>query len=175
MPNYVDNELWIYGEKKDLDIFKEKAKGKNGWLDIERLVPLPEKLLENEELADRQYDENIWDEIKDFENAKRMLEKMKIFKFIGIRTAWKSSHWGPEVPEFDHLEFEESEESIYNRFISVWTPPKFAFIKIGKLFPELNFELRYFESGMQFNGILIIEDGEVRENDLANYYGHRGG
>ena len=74
MAEYVDNELTIEGERTDLDTFKAKAKGENGWLDIEVLIPFPEELKRNKELAERIYDEGIWDEIKHFDNAKEMID-----------------------------------------------------------------------------------------------------
>lgn len=44
------------------------------------------------------------------------------------------------------------------------------------MFPELTFDLRYFESGMGFNGRYACRDGgAVFYDEQAAYYGTRGG
>lgn len=45
-------------------------------------------------------------------------------------------------------------------FQSAWSPPVEAFVTISKSFPELTFDLEYFESGMSFMGRVEIRDGE---------------
>jgi hypothetical protein len=46
---------------------------------------------------------------------------------------------------------------------------------MGELFPDLVFDLRYFEGGMQFNGIYRIENGQVADERSGDYFGDRGG
>ena len=43
------------------------------------------------------------------------------------------------------------------------------------MFPNLEFDLRYFESGAEFNGILRIVNGEVAADRRGEYFGTRGG
>jgi hypothetical protein len=46
-------------------------------------------------------------------------------------------------------------------FNTAWSPPESALIKIGKDYPEIAFALQYSEPGCDFEGELVIVDGEI--------------
>ena len=97
---------------------------------------------------------------------------------------WCIEHWGTK---WGLCDVEITDESTYNKgkpdeektvdfeFQTAWRPPIPVIVKMGEMFPELDFTLRYFEMGMEFNGILEIEKGETKRAEEASYFGHRGG
>jgi hypothetical protein len=50
-------------------------------------------------------------------------------------------------------------------FNTAWSPPIPVIEEMGKMFPNLEFQLDYFEQGMDFNGHMIIENGECVYNE----------
>jgi len=60
-------------------------------------------------------------------------------------------------------------------FSTAWAPPLAAFDKIARDWARLKFTLRYFESGMGFNGVVVWKDGERIVDESGDYFGNRGG
>ena len=92
---------------------------------------------------------------------------------------WRLCNWGTKENFFAPLLVDEDLDEeigfLYYEFETAWSPPEPVIKKMGAMFPELDFELRYFKADSGFNGILVIEHGEVEFEDRAAYYGHRGG
>ena len=65
--------------------------------------------------------------------------------------------------------------SVELNFDTAWSPPKPIIERVSEHFPELTFDLRYFECGMGFNGQLVCERGEVLGDEVGPYFGMRGG
>ena len=61
------------------------------------------------------------------------------------------------------------------RFDTALSPPRQVIEKAAELYPALQFELRYFERGAQFNGFFYCSDGEVETDERGLYFGDRGG
>lgn len=60
-------------------------------------------------------------------------------------------------------------------FECAWSPPIPVIEKMAELFPLLTFELKYFEGGMAFKGIMVCSEGKVKKHTTARYRGSRGG
>ena len=65
----------------------------------------------------------------------------------------------------------ENDGAIEYSFGTAWSPPTFVVKKMCELFPNLKFELRYFEAGVGFNGIFVCEKGEVKTDICSEYFG----
>jgi hypothetical protein len=187
MPNWCENELYIRGTKEDLDRFKTAAAGENGCLDMNSFIPYPIQFRNQDRICDLWIDEAIreaelngeefTDEQK-FDFGFRFRFRSKDTPSDGFNSGgceWCCENWGTKWNFCDPTLDEEEDDSLYYEFETAWSPPIPIIKKMGRMFPELRFELRYFEAGMGFNGILVIEDGEVAVENCARYYGHRGG
>ncbi len=98
---------------------------------------------------------------------------------------WCCEHWGTKWnaaraiinPERTEQWEEPGQQQcrVEVNFETAWSPPKPVIKRASELFPELRFELRYFEGGCQFNGIFVCENGEEDWDECGKYYGTRGG
>ena len=173
MPNWCTNELYIIAKKKgDLAKFCSKAglKKNKPEFSLAKLYPEPD------------YDK---------------VEVKPTFPMIKGRNEpvspssawwdWRVQNWGTkwDIGELEH-EIGEGDFSIYvgnNRngdpkyekrpyvqitFNTAWSPPEAALIKIGEDYPELCFALQYSEPGCDFEGELVIVDGEITIRDIRD-------
>jgi hypothetical protein len=60
-------------------------------------------------------------------------------------------------------------------FSSAWAPPVPVVVALGKLYPECNITLKYYEQGCAYKGTLVIEGGVVVSETEGTYRGNRGG
>lgn len=81
-------------------------------------------------------------------------------------TKWEpediNAGWNPELAVFD--------------FWTAWGPPVGIWAELARKFPNLVFEARYCEGGMDFSGWHLYEKGElveVGEGAYGEYYGDR--
>jgi hypothetical protein len=75
--------------------------------------------------------------------------------------SWSISNWGTkwdiDVEITD--QHEEGDDSfVVFAFDSAWSPPAEAIIKIAANYPELEFDLEFYEPGMDFGGRLLVRD-----------------
>lgn len=149
MPNHVENDLRVTGDKEELKRFKEFAKGKYPWnedkekelLSCNKFIPAPE------------------DAIKDYNK-------------VGYN--WCIENWGTKWG-FYEVELQEEDDELFYTFSSAWSPAIPVIEKMGEMFPELTFDLRYYEGGMGFHGVLRIEKGRIVAEQQHEYVGDRGG
>ena len=94
---------------------------------------------------------------------------------------WCLQNWGTkwgicdsEKQEEYGWEGKEDKEVMY-KFQTAWSPPNPIILRMSKLFPDLEFEMRYFEGGGGFNGIYRCKNGEVQRDEQGDYFGDRGG
>jgi len=190
MSNYCECELSVRGKAEDINRFRTNMAGID-WhgeqtiLNENALIPYPEEYAKLDRIA------NDWEKVleaklegKTKEEAKEIREKawkenprpQDGYNSGGYE--WCIEHWGTKWGFIDPQEsvYEDGDRSeVEYDFTSAWSPPTPLIKKMGELYPTLEFELRYFEGGMGFNGFLEIENGVVVSEDCANYYGHRGG
>ena len=140
MPNWVDNELKVSGQEQKLEEFKEQAKTKETALSLNKFIPMPEEL--DGTTSPSEYD-------KDLE---------KKYGFSNWYD-WRIVNWGCKWDVEAHCSCEKG--NLYYNFDSPWSPPIVAIGKIGEMFPELFFELRYEEEGNGFCGIFQVKNGEI--------------
>lgn len=180
MPNWCDCDLRIDGNEEDIKAFEAFAASEDEVLDANNFIPYPEEFAKKDREADK-----IWEKIRSMSKE----ENEAYFKEHGypIREGYNSGgyewcieNWGtkwgfcrPEVE--DEYSWGDSEYRIEYSFECAWAPPIPVIQEMGKRFPNLEFELRYFEAGMGFHGVFAVESGKVVRDDYAPYYGRRGG
>ena len=174
MPNWCENDLNVEGKLDKLQEFRENMHGKdrNGEetaLNEDALIPYPGEFREMDKVAAQYLKEHP----DDWKNAPK-----DGFNSGGYE--WCLEHWGTKwgfcrVQEPELQEYGGDEGTLVYQFDTAWSPPLPLVRKMGELFPDLVFDLRYFEAGMQFNGILRVEKGEVTDEKSGDYFGDRGG
>lgn len=188
MPNWTENDLTIKGPKADVLAFEAKAKGKNGILDAESFIPYPKEFTQLDEEAKEQdkkrraaYEQLIAEGLSADDARTKSHEQYPWIKDGYNRGGyeWCITHWGTkwnlsDVEEVNRAEYKDELEIQY-RFNTAWSPPQPVIHAMGKAFPSLKFELRYFECGAGFNGLLRIEKGAVTYDKSGDYFGELGG
>ena len=169
MPNWTSCDLKIRSpdkekEHKELKRFKAFAQttkdGEVNSLDTNKFIPYPEKFKKQDEIA---AEDPTNHSIKDGYNNG------------GYEWCLKNwgSKWGICRAELEEEDFKWGELSY--TFESPWSPPMPVIIKMSEMFPTLTFELRYFEQGCEFNGILECKAGKITNEEQGKYFGNRGG
>jgi hypothetical protein len=87
---------------------------------------------------------------------------------------WSIDNWDTKW-NASEVESDDDGYCLNYNFSTAWSPPIKVVEAIIKQFPKLNFTLRYFEGGMEFNGYLRGEKGVVKEHKQGEYFGNRGG
>lgn len=178
MPNWCSNNLYVYGEEKDmmqfLSIISRKLDQNNNVVEttkvvleefqhgkinitlLENLYPTPTDLL-----------------IGDAPIVHNDTQKVNIEKFgYPDWYQWRVEKWGTKWPESD-LYFNtpilsRGRIEIDFDFSTAWSPPIEAFEKIAIDYPNLLFCLYYQEEGMGFCGKNIWINGECVESYQAD-------
>jgi hypothetical protein len=78
---------------------------------------------------------------------------------------WQTDHWGSKW-DVDGVLFENQNTFLQYQFDSAWSPPISFFEKVARDFPNLTFELEYYEQGMGFAGRSTFEGDYHGEEDL---------
>ena len=178
MPNWCECDLFIQGPKARVDEFLQFVKSDESDFDFDRLIPYPERFKELDRIKAE------WDKqhLPPGGNPDWNDRPKDGFNQGGYE--WCIANWGtkwfargPEVSRHNVWQEEDGPEllQVEINFATAWSPPTPIIQRAGELFPDLHFELRYFESGAAFNGIFVCEDGEVVADRSGNYYGDRGG
>jgi hypothetical protein len=172
MPNYCEFDLYVSGPNDRLEELLRAVAGEKSLFDFDRLIPYPEKFRELDRLAEE------W-------GKKAPEERTDPCPKDGYNQGgyeWCVEHWGTkwnacgvraEVDEWP--QGGEADGCVKFSFRTAWSPPTPVIEHAAERFPELNFELRYFECGCRFQGILICDSGVVRVDKEWLYSGSRGG
>lgn len=167
MPNWCECDLTVCGQMARVQEFLEFAKGGDSGFDFNRFIPYPEWFRLQDEAA------QAW---------KRDPHRIGQAPRNGFNSGgydWYVENWGTKWNAY-HVEIGEpstwdNEASVDICFTTAWSPPLPVIVKASELFPDLNFELRYFECGAQFNGVFQCLDGQVVWDESGLYFGNRGG
>lgn len=193
MPNWCENELKVRGHPDEIHRFKGAMQGtdwqgKHTVLSEDALIPYPDKYRQADETASA-WNERVSKALTGLEGEQRQQAYEKFVEEHGQQPAdgynaggyeWCIQNWGTKwgfvepilADEFNNGN--DTAELLYV-FDSAWSPPEPLVRKMGELFPGLVFELRYFEGGVGFNGMLCIERGKEVFDECGAYFGDRGG
>jgi len=87
---------------------------------------------------------------------------------------WCVQHWGSKWGAYDAT-MKRTTRGVTYHFTSAWSPLTKLIAHLAHAFPTLRFRLRYFESGMAFQGEAIFEKGALVSDERDDYHGSRGG
>jgi len=184
MPNWCECDLYIKGEQQELDRFLiglDPIRNKDGDPSFLRTYyPMPEELdatshpmtvvdtVEEKEHADPFPGPKAWVITKAESDA--LVEKYGANNWYD----WAKLHWGTKWPDAG-TKIEYSEGVILLQFSTPWSPPSPGVLEVSKKFPNLRFEMAYFENGIGFTGGFFCQNGEVIKEWEMGYEGDRGG
>jgi hypothetical protein len=167
MPNWVENDLWVYGPEAELRKFREAVKSDWGVLDFDQILPYPEEFWKddyNHATIEVRHKESLW------------MDNKVVDGFNNGGYEWRLKNWGckwnaskPEVYE------SKSGRYLLYTFDTPWSPPEPVIIEASRKFPRLKFRLRYYERAMGFQGKLVVKAGKIIERWQKEYHGDRGG
>jgi hypothetical protein len=171
MPNWCENDLTITGKPEELQRFLDFAKGIDGGeetaLDFNQFIPYPEEYRKLNEAAKewrKQHPEAPWtDRPRDGYNQGGY--------------EWCIENWGTKWTAMATIDedYDLEDGELVMHFDTAWSPPLPVIKKASELFPALQFDLRYFECGVGFNGVYRCQGGQVEEDRVGDYFGGRGG
>jgi hypothetical protein len=139
MPNWCDNDLFIYGSEQDLKKIKEQVTNEAGEFDFGKIVPEP----------------TTPDYFKDNLSS----EDMKQHPLNWYE--WRIENWGTKWNARESVITEVDEtKTLQAWFQTAWSPATPITLALSKQYPNVVIEHKYIEEGMQFCGVLIIKNDE---------------
>ena len=192
MPNWCECDLEILGIKKELKRFSRFAKTKKGKeinvLDTNKFIPYPKKFLDldkksekwekkAEEFAKKKGVKGYYDLSEDIKKQFEAKNPKIKDGFNSGGFEWCCKNWGTKwgICNAEINKDYYGDNRLFYSFETAWSPPYPLILKMSKLFPELEFVLRYFEGGCGFNGLFKCKKGKRIVNKSGEYFGDRGG
>lgn len=181
MPNWCECDLKVQGTKKNVEEFLRLVKSDESDFDFDRLIPYPENFKELDRIAAE------WDKVHLLPRSEELWKTRPKDGYNQGGYEWCIKNWGTKWNAED-VQIEEIISwywsalpdgtplvSVEIHFSTAWSPPLPVIERASELFEELCFELRHFECGCAFNGLLRCEHGEITADKSGDYYGNRGG
>jgi hypothetical protein len=156
MPNHCYNHLTIEGDNDELKRFKEFAQG-----------PHPGDEGQDIRVEDGSM-KRLPPEIEPLCCDKFITMPEEILKKDGAWYEWCIKNWGTKWGCYETI-VSSSDGVLQYDFQSAWAPPCIVVTEMGRLFPALRFHHYYEEPGCDFEGDLIIENGQVVTDDCRKY------
>lgn len=160
MPNWIDCDFIVKGSKNDLQKFKKFAKEGKDLLSANKFIPYPEKYRKLDEIADK----------TEKEHKPRPKDG---FNSGGYE--WCIENWGTKWGIVKAELIDESENRLIYAFATAWSAPLPVIQKMGEMFPDLIFKLKYYEGSNKFKGTFVVKRGIIIKNEVDSYNGRRGG
>jgi hypothetical protein len=139
MPNWCDNDLYIYGSEEDLKKIKEQVTNEAGEFDFGKIIPepdTPDYFTDNLSWEDREKHPLNWYE-------------------------WRIENWGTKWNASESVITEVvKNETLQAWFQTAWAPALPITIALSKQYPNVTIEHKFIEEGMDFCGVLEIKNGE---------------
>lgn len=88
---------------------------------------------------------------------------------------WRCNNWDTKWNACETKTVHASTKLAKICFATAWSPPKKVIMALAKRFPDLSFEMKYWEGGCGFKGVLVCSNGEVTVDKVTEYKGNRGG
>ena len=145
MPNWCFNKVTVTGDKKKMDVFKNKA-FVNDEFKFQNLIPMPKELLDT---TSGFYGEGT---PKQKELEKQQAHNLKKYGYKDWYD-WACAKWGTKWDVDASVEYDDV-DCIEIHFDSAWGPPEGVYKYIVNEFPDLSVSWFYDEPGMEVAGYL---------------------
>lgn len=166
MPNHVSCQLRIHGRTAKIrDFFLAVDGGTDKPIDANLIIPYPKKFAAQDAKAAAS-------------NSKMQKTGTGTYIKDGYNSGgyeWCIENWGTKWGMYNFSEVVNFQKSASVYFSTAWSPPLPLIKKLGELFPDLQFTLRYYEGGAGFKGVLQIKGDEILTEESSDYNGRKGG
>lgn len=164
MPNHCEQDLYVRGPGDDVDrLIASVADGKDAF-SANKIIPYPERWAkldaECEALRKRR------------DAGENVIVPRDGYNSGGYE--WCIENWGSKWGAFKSSVRRTRRGATFH-FTSAWSPITKLIAVLSEQFPTLTFELRYFERGMEFQGVARVAMGRVATDERSHYSGTRGG
>ena len=156
MPNWCTNILSLTGNRTSIDKFKQMAtSGEEGVFKFQNLIPMPTD-------KERQLEESKECYLRKFTTPGQEENSLEDAWYH-----WRVHNWGTkwDLDEEAVQEILEDENCLILEFDTAWSPPVPLVEAICKLFPQLEFQLEYYELGNFFAGHAVFERGMMMKHE----------
>ena len=152
MPNWCDNELWMYGSKEDLEKIKVQVTNEDGEFDFKKIVQIPDHPHYSDEPLSPQ-DKELWASPFNWYN-------------------WNNENWGTKwnASESEIGVVEDGTLQVW--FQTAWAPALAITKRLSQLYPDVLFQHEYIEEGDFFCGIYEVKNGDETENSWSDEPNH---
>jgi hypothetical protein len=151
MPNWCDNDLFIYGSEQDLKKIKEQVTNEAGEFDFGKIVPEP----------------TTPDYFKDNLSS----EDMKQHPLNWYE--WRIENWGTKWNASDSQIGEVKDDQLQVWFNTAWAPAIPVTTELSKQYPNVRIEHKYIEEGMDFCGVIELQNGEELDGTWEGKPNHK--
>lgn len=154
MPNWCSNELIITGPKKKIDqclrTIRGRIDGKISPLDLERIIPTPKELL---------------DTTSPCSNKRKVARNIKKYDYSDWYS-FRLGEWGTKGNCACVSLARVNSKKALLQFDTAWNPPKNAIEKLSKMFPDLEFYLKYIEEeNMPYEQSITYNQGKLMDEE----------
>jgi hypothetical protein len=160
MPNWCECDLYITGEPEEIDRCLESIKDEETAISFQRILPRPAAL----DISSPAHTED---------EQKQAEENMNLYG-VPDWYQWNLNNWGTKWDTHEAYA-EKVERGVAIYFKTPWAPPIPVIRVLSSIWPNLVFDLSYFECGMQFQGKAAFSRGESIMMSEGDYDGDRGG
>jgi hypothetical protein len=203
MPNWCENELTISGPdvRKVLEVIRSESHEDEDarLLDFNRIIPYPQVYRDIDRRA-REYQEKLRAIGKDDPDRQQKLEVLAAEYGVEPGTPWIKdgynsggyewccSNWMTKwnACNVRLITCEEGARDVFHKtaepriqasleFDTAWSPPLPVIEKLAGMFPDHEFDLKYYEGGVGFCGHARWSGGEEQFHEQDEYDGPRGG
>ena len=174
MPNWCECDLYIDGPRERVTAFLDAVKTEDSIFDFNRIIPYPERFADLDRIAAE------WEQLP----PERRTGARPKDGYNQGGYDWCQENWGTKwrardaALGYSSCDPEDSlatSRSVEINFRTPWCAPAPVVLRASELYPDLDFDLRYFERGMAFNGVYRCKAGKALEDECAKYFGNRGG
>lgn len=148
MPNWVDNDLRIYGSEEELRKIKDFVTNEDGEFDFKKIIPPPDH--------------------PDYNDEPLSVIDKSPFNWYN----WNWDNWGTKWNARESIVTGPEDGCLHAWFQTAWATPVPVTMALSKLFPSVRIEHRYIEEADFFCGYLHVIAGREMEDsweDLPNH------
>jgi hypothetical protein len=164
MPNHCENDLWIRGEKANVDavLLHIGAYKPEPQFDFNTIIPYPDPFKSMDDDAEAfgyEKEPRRDDPEREYKRAEMRAAKAAYVAKWGTSSdgfnsggiEWRREHWGTKWNAYD-VARRDYDGHVCLTFQTAWAPPIPVIVALAKIFPKVTLALEYFERGMEFAG-----------------------
>lgn len=151
MPNWCDNDLFIYGSEEDLKKIKEQVANEAGDFDFGKIIPEPTT--------------------PDYFKDNLSFEDMKEHPLNWY--SWRLDNWGTKWNASDSNIGQVGSGQLQVWFNTAWAPAVPVTLALSKQYPNVRIEHKYIEEGNDYCGVLELQNGEELDGTWEDKPSHK--